>query len=63
LDFHLIAKFEQFSEMGVNQMENHTDPYLEKYLVKDADVVSNEAQNKATMHRFIEEIYHQGNIL
>lgn len=29
---------------------------------KDADTISNEARNKATMHRFIEEVYHQGNM-
>ena len=29
---------------------------------KDTDAISNEAQNKATMHRLIEEIYHQGNM-
>lgn len=29
---------------------------------KDADVISSEARNKATMHRFIEEVYHQGNM-
>jgi len=29
---------------------------------KDADTISNETQNKATMHRFIEEVYHQGNM-
>jgi predicted ester cyclase len=29
---------------------------------KDADAISIEAGNKATMHRFIEEVYHQGNM-
>ena len=29
---------------------------------KDADAISSEARNKATMHRFIEEVYHQGNM-
>ena len=29
---------------------------------KDADAISSEARNKATMHRFIEEVYHKGNI-
>jgi predicted ester cyclase len=29
---------------------------------KDADAISSEAQNKATMHRFIEEVYHQENM-
>ena len=29
---------------------------------KDAGAISSEAGNKATMHRFIEEIYHQGNM-
>ena len=29
---------------------------------KDADAISNEAQNKATMHRFIEEVYQHGNM-
>ena len=29
---------------------------------KDAGAISNEARNKATMHRFIEEVYHQGNM-
>ena len=29
---------------------------------KDAGAISSEAQNKATMHRFIEEVYHQGNM-
>ena len=29
---------------------------------KDADAISNEARNKATMHRFIQEVYHQGNM-
>lgn len=29
---------------------------------KDADAISSEARNKATMDRFIEEIYHQGNM-
>ena len=29
---------------------------------KDADVISSETRNKATMHRFIEEVYHQGNM-
>ena len=29
---------------------------------KDANAISNDAQNKATMHRFIEEIYHKGNM-
>ena len=35
---------------------------VSKSVNKDADSMSNEAQNKATMHRFIEEIYHQGNM-
>jgi predicted ester cyclase len=29
---------------------------------KDADAISSEAGNKATMHRFIEEVYLQGNM-
>ena len=29
---------------------------------KDADAISSEARNKATMHRFIEEVYNQGNM-
>lgn len=29
---------------------------------KDADAISIEARNKATMHRFIEEVYHKGNM-
>jgi predicted ester cyclase len=29
---------------------------------KDADASSSEAQNKATMHHFIEAVYHQGNM-
>ena len=29
---------------------------------KDANAISNDAQNKATMRRFIEEIYHKGNM-
>jgi predicted ester cyclase len=29
---------------------------------KDADAIPSEARNKATMHRFIEAVYHQGNI-
>jgi predicted ester cyclase len=29
---------------------------------KDTDAISSEARNKATMHRFIEEVYHQGNM-
>jgi predicted ester cyclase len=29
---------------------------------KDAAAISSEARNKATMHRFIEEVYHQGNM-
>ena len=29
---------------------------------KDADSNPSEARNKATMHRFIEEVYHQGNM-
>ena len=29
---------------------------------KDADAISEEARNKAIMHRFIEEVYHQGNM-
>lgn len=35
---HLLASagcdVEQFSQLGVKQMENHIDPYLEKYLAK-----------------------------
>ena len=29
---------------------------------KDAGAISNEARNKATMHRFIEEVYQKGNM-
>jgi len=29
---------------------------------KDANAISSEARNKATMHRFIEEVYHKGNM-
>jgi predicted ester cyclase len=29
---------------------------------KNADAISSEARNKATMHRFIDEVYHQGNM-
>jgi predicted ester cyclase len=29
---------------------------------KDADAISSEARNKATMHRFIEEVYQKGNM-
>jgi len=28
----------------------------------DADAISSQARNKAAMHRFIEEVYHQGNM-